>query len=126
MPRLIIYPRTPLARELQLKPGENFIGRGFANDLRLEDASVSGSHCQIIVNGGTVIIRDLGSTNGTYLDRVQVKEAALRPGQTLHLGGVEVLFKSDSGTQPIGRVSGAGAFPPLPSPSRSAGAAGPP
>jgi pSer/pThr/pTyr-binding forkhead associated (FHA) protein len=123
MPRLVIYPRTPLARELQLKPGENFIGRAFANDLRLEDASVSGSHCQIIVNGASATIRDLGSTNGTYLDRVQVREAALLPGQTLHLGGVEVLFKADSGTQPIGRVSGAGASPLPPSQSRSAVAA---
>jgi hypothetical protein len=105
MPRLVIYPRTPLARELQLKPGENLIGRAFANDLRLEDASVSGSHCQIIVNGGSATIRDLGSTNGTFLERVQIREAALLPGQTLHLGGVEVLFKADSGTQPIGRVS---------------------
>jgi hypothetical protein len=95
MARLVIYPRTPLAREILLKPGENLIGRGFANDVRLEDASVSGSHCQITVDGADYLLRDLGSTNGTFLNGVQVKEAALAPGHTVHLGSVEALFDAD-------------------------------
>ncbi|MDB6122439.1 MAG: domain containing protein, partial [Pedosphaera sp.] len=59
MPRLVINPGTPQARELPLKPGVNYVGRGFANDLKIEDGSVSTSHCQIMVDGNQVIVKDL-------------------------------------------------------------------
>ncbi|MDB6015889.1 MAG: domain containing protein [Pedosphaera sp.] len=95
MSRLVINPRTPQAREIQLKPGDNFIGRGFANDFQVEDPSVSGSHCQIVVNGNSVVVKDLGSTNGTFINRAPIKEGTLQLGQTLQLGGVEMLFEND-------------------------------
>jgi predicted component of type VI protein secretion system len=103
MARLIVNPRTPQAYEIQLKPGENYIGRGFANDFKLEDPSVSGSHCQLMVNGGAVLLRDLGSTNGTYVNRSQIKEASLLPGQVIRIGAVEMVFESGgkSATRPI-------------------------
>jgi hypothetical protein len=103
MARLIVNPRTPQAYEIQLKPGENYVGRGFANDFKLEDPSVSGSHCQLVVNGGAVLIRDLGSTNGTYVNRSQIKEASLLPGQVIRMGAVEMVFESGgkSATRPI-------------------------
>ncbi len=105
MPRLVINPRTPQAHELQLRPGENYIGRGFANDFRLDDSSVSGSHCVIILDGASALLRDLGSTNGTFVNRTQIKEAALQIGQTFHLGGVEILYKGDTSTAPIAASS---------------------
>jgi hypothetical protein len=104
MPRLIINPRTPQAREIQLKPGDNYLGRGFANDFKVEDPSVSGSHCQIVVSGRSVLVKDLGSTNGTFINRSPIKESALQPGQILKLGGVEMLFEEDSAMPPIGLV----------------------
>src|SRR3954470_4381736 len=96
MPRLVINPGTPQARELQLKPGVNYIGRGFANDHKIDDGSVSTSHCQIMVDGSLVIVKDLGSTNGTYINRTEVQEASLQGGQLLRLGTVEMLFEVDS------------------------------
>jgi len=95
MPRLVVNPGSPAAWEIQLKPGDNFIGRGFSNDFKLTDPSVSGSHCQISVSDGTAVIRDLGSTNGTFVNRAPVQEAALKAGQTVHLGGVEMVFYAD-------------------------------
>lgn len=112
MPRLKIKPGAPGACDVELKPGSNFIGRGFANDCKLDDPSVSGSHCQIIVDQGNVIIRDLGSTNGTMVDRVPIKEAVLKPGQTVHLGSVEMIFEADAAA----RVSLSEAVPPPPPP----------
>src|SRR6266568_1886274 len=96
MARLLINPGSPTAWEIQLKAGVNSLGRGFANDFKLDDPSVSGAHCQIVVDQNNVIIKDLGSTNGTYVNRAPVREAALQPGQTVHLGGVEMLFRSDT------------------------------
>jgi pSer/pThr/pTyr-binding forkhead associated (FHA) protein len=90
MPRLLINPGSPTAWEIQLKPGANLLGRGFANDFKIDEPSVSGSHCEIALHQGRAVIKDLGSTNGTYVNRSPVQEAALQPGQTIHLGGVEM------------------------------------
>ncbi|HEY5912845.1 MAG TPA: FHA domain-containing protein [Verrucomicrobiae bacterium] len=95
-PRLVVNPGSPAAWEIQLKPGDNFIGRGFSNDVKLTDPSVSGSHCQITVSEGSVVLKDLGSTNGTFVNRLPVREAVLQTGQTVHLGGVEMMFYADS------------------------------
>ena len=73
MARLLINPGSPSAWEIQLKPGTNLLGRGFANDFKITDPSVSGSHCQIVVEGGQFVIKDLGSTNGTFVNRAPVK-----------------------------------------------------
>ena len=89
MARLVVNPGSPVAWEIQLKPGTNLIGRGFANDFKIADPSVSSSHCQIVVTDQGATIKDLGSTNGTFINRAPVIEAALKSGQTLHLGGVE-------------------------------------
>src|SRR6266436_2395294 len=96
MARLVVNPGSPTAWEIELKAGANTIGRGFANDFKISDPSVSGSHCRIIIDSGNVIIKDLGSTNGTFINRAPVTEATLLPGQTIHLGGVEMLFRADA------------------------------
>jgi hypothetical protein len=95
MPRLVINPGTPQAWEIQLKPGLNFLGRGPSNDFKIEDGSVSGSHCQIIVENGATTIKDMGSTNGTYVNRAKVMESRLESGQPLRLGSVDMIFYSD-------------------------------
>ncbi len=95
MPRLVIHPGTPQAWEIQLKPGLNFLGRGASNDFKIEDGSVSGSHCQIIVEDGATIIKDMGSTNGTYVNRSKVMESRLESGQPLRLGSVDMIFHTD-------------------------------
>src|SRR2546427_1872847 len=100
MARLVINPGSPTAWEIQLRPGINLLGRGFANDFKMEDPSVSGSHCQIVVDQGNVLIRDLSSTNGTYVNRAPIKEAVLQPGQSIHLGAVEMIFQAGTPANP--------------------------
>jgi len=95
MPRLVIHPGTPQAWEIQLKPGSNFLGRGPSNDFKIEDGSVSGSHCQIVVEDGTTTIKDMGSTNGTFVNRAQVTETRLESGQPLRLGSVDMIFYNE-------------------------------
>ena len=96
MARLVVQPGSPAAWEIKLKAGTNSLGRSPANDFKLDDPSVSGSHCQIVVENENAVIKDLGSTNGTYVNRAPVKEAALQPGQTIHLGGLEMMFYADA------------------------------
>jgi len=130
MARLVVNPGTPTAWEIQLKPGSNTIGRGFANDIKITDPSVSGSHCQINVDNSNVTIKDLGSTNGTYINRAAVLEAPLLPGQTIHLGGVEMLFHLDgAGPTPVRLTppaQGTVSIVAPPPPSRAVPVAAPP
>ena len=95
MAKLIIHSGTPQAREFELKPGANRIGRGEANDCQIADPSVSTHHAQVIVEGASVRIKDLNSTNGTFVNQTQVSEGILQPGQPLRLGGVEIVFQAD-------------------------------
>ena len=52
MARLVVQPGSPAAWEIKLKAGANSLGRNPANDFTLDDPSVSGSHCQIVVESG--------------------------------------------------------------------------
>ncbi len=96
MNRLVVNPARADAWEIELKPGVNRLGRGDANDFKIGDASVSGSHCQIIVNDGLATIQDLGSTNGTFINNTQIQNAKLENGQKIHLGGTEMIFYSET------------------------------
>lgn len=81
--------------EYPLPAGATRLGRGADADIRIEDAGVSRYHADIIVSSH-VMIRDLGSTNGTYVDGVRVKEIALHDGATVRLGSTTMTFRSGS------------------------------
>ncbi len=68
------------------------IGASDENDLVLADETVSRQHCRIFQEGQSYLVRDLGSTNGTFVNRVRVREAYLEPGCTLSLGTSELRF----------------------------------
>ena len=93
--KLVVYPNTTQAREIELKPGYNSIGRSEANDLTIADPSVSGSHCHVIVSDGQVTVQDLNSTNGTFINEARVGVARLEHGASLKLGSVPAVFHSD-------------------------------
>ena len=77
---------------IELKPGANRFGRGLANDYPLNHPAVSDQHCEIMVEEDFVLVRDLGSTNGTFIDAQRIQEAALRVGQILKIGPLEMVL----------------------------------
>src|SRR5262245_57516216 len=100
MPRLLINPGTPQQWEAPLKPGRNTLGRSADCDIQLEHGSVSGTHCEVAVTGDAIIVRDLGSTNGTFLNQAPIQETRLAPGQRLQLGGVEMELAPEEASRP--------------------------
>ncbi len=70
----------------KLDDGALVIGSGPEADLRLEDSTVSGRHCELVARGEQVVVRDLGSRNGVLLDGVRVIEAVVEKGSELKLG----------------------------------------
>jgi len=95
MAKLILHSGTPQEREFELKAGTNSLGRGDDNDCKIDDPSVSTNHAQIIVNGNEIWIKDLGSTNGTFIDHSQVTDGVLQAGHALRLGVVDVVFEDN-------------------------------
>ncbi|MBK9945254.1 MAG: DUF3662 and FHA domain-containing protein [Kouleothrix sp.] len=69
------------------------VGRGLNNDIILEDTRVSRHHAQLRYRARRFWISDLGSTNGTFVNGEQVEEKALRDGDVVSLGGLELTFK---------------------------------
>lgn len=93
--RLLVNPGTPQAWEITLKPGVNRIGRTEENDFTINHQSVSTHHCEITVTDQAVFLKDLDSTNGTFVERVPVTEIQLYPGQHVQFGAVGMTFQSD-------------------------------
>src|SRR5436190_18572023 len=96
MSRLLIQRGAGGTEEILLKPGANRLGRNEQNDLPINDPSVSSFHCEINFEHDTLVVKDLGSTNGTFINSVPIRQAILEPGQTLKLGSVELLFPADT------------------------------
>jgi Protein of unknown function (DUF3662)/FHA domain len=69
------------------------VGRLPDNDIVFNDPRVSRHHAQLVEQNGRWILRDTGSTNGTAVNGKIVREAALRPGDAISLGGLEVTWE---------------------------------
>ena len=72
------------------------IGSHPSNDVVLEDAAVSGFHCEIQVEKTGAWLKDLGSKNGTLLDGVPIREAGLRDASLLRVGRSVIRFQLGS------------------------------
>jgi hypothetical protein len=94
MPRLIIKSEgDELAVEsFNLKLGVNKLGRTLDNDIRINHPGISTSHCEIRWLNDEVIVRDLNSTNGTFVNGQRIAESHLAPGQVLRVGDVEMFL----------------------------------
>jgi hypothetical protein len=64
------------------------LGRSRQSDLRVRDRHASGRHCtfSIAPDDGTVVVEDLQSTNGTFVEGRRVRRATLHPGEVLRIG----------------------------------------
>jgi pSer/pThr/pTyr-binding forkhead associated (FHA) protein len=95
MPRLVVLSEGLTGRSHELKAETTTVGRVEDNVFQIPDPSVSSHHCEVILKGSEVVIRDLNSTNGTFINGKQITEATLKPSQILRLGQVEVRLEGD-------------------------------
>jgi len=92
MARLLVKTPDVGTAEIHLTPGRNSIGREGDVDLIVPHPSVSRQHCEVWLTDDAVLVRDLGSRNGTYIEGERVEEAQLTQGQILRIGDVELLL----------------------------------
>lgn len=95
-------PDAHLLAEVGPEPGkvfllgnDNAIGRSAENDVRLPDETVSAQHARVSFSQGMWWIEDLGSRNGTLLNRSAVEQpAVISSGDRIDVGQVSLVFKS--------------------------------
>ena len=72
-------------------------GRHPESDIFLDDVTVSRRHAEVRRASGTFSVRDLGSLNGTYVNRERVEEAKLASGDELQIGKFKLVFFTGRG-----------------------------
>ncbi|HEY0875628.1 MAG TPA: winged helix-turn-helix domain-containing protein [Vicinamibacterales bacterium] len=96
-------------KTLPLREGENLVGRHPASAVWINATSVSRTHARIVVSGGTAVIEDCGSRNGTLVEGRKITgRHTLVDGDTVVLGSETVVFRQWSdegaaGTEPVRR-----------------------
>ncbi|MEI6196664.1 MAG: response regulator [Verrucomicrobiota bacterium] len=94
MSKLVVLNRTLTVMSHEL--GEKWVtlGRHDGNAFQIAETSVSGRHCEVRVRGDELIVHDLQSTNGTFVDGKKVTDGVVKAGQTLRVGEVELRFEA--------------------------------
>jgi hypothetical protein len=78
-----------------LSTGRNVIGRGTEADIRLPDTGVSRKHVDIVLDNGTAIAEDLGSTNGTLVNGRRISRQPLSDGDVIRIGHSVLVYRQD-------------------------------
>jgi predicted component of type VI protein secretion system len=78
------------------------VGRHHDCDVRLHSSRVSRRHCCLAPGGEGLTVRDLGSTNGTFVNGRRICSAALHPGDELRIGHLRYRLEALPGGPPAG------------------------
>ncbi|MBM4281991.1 MAG: GGDEF domain-containing protein [Deltaproteobacteria bacterium] len=83
---LVVIYGQDLGSKFVLKPGEVIIGRSSQATLQIDHESVSRRHARVVLTDTGVLLNDLSSTNGTYVNDEPVQERALAHGDLIKVG----------------------------------------
>ena len=100
MAKLVIQTQGMSGRACELKVDKTTIGRVEDNAFQISEQSISSHHCEVLLRGSDVVVKDLNSTNGTFIGDEQITESVLKPGQTLRLGQVELRLETGTAGTP--------------------------
>ncbi len=92
--KLVVVDGPDRGKELTIDRERVTIGRSVICDLVLADKAVSGTHCEVIANEKGFILKDLGSTNGTLIGELRLREVWIRHGQLIKVGQTKMRFES--------------------------------
>lgn len=114
MVKLVVLSAGMNGRTHELNVDKTTIGRVEDNTFQIADPSVSSHHCEILLRGSDVVIKDLNSTNGSFINGEKISESVLKPGQTLKLGQIELQLLTEGMPVPPAKPA------PPPAPGASA------
>jgi DNA-binding NtrC family response regulator len=91
--KLVVVRGADRGRELVIASDVIRAGKADENDLVLREETVSRVHFEIVRDGKGYLLRDLKSTNGTFLDGAEIKEAYIRSGSVIAAGAAQIKFQ---------------------------------
>ena len=88
---LIVLAGNGVGEMYKLGTERTVLGRGNAADIHIVDDGISRRHAEIVNQGTHMVVRDLGSTNGTFLNGSKIAEQVLRDGDKIQVGSTTIL-----------------------------------
>ncbi|HUO07240.1 MAG TPA: FHA domain-containing protein [Phycisphaerae bacterium] len=86
--QLVLFKEDGTRRDIEVKRESVVIGRSGDCDYQIPLAVISRRHCKLSQKGDRLILKDLGSSNGTFLNDKRVLQAEVKPGDRMRLGPV--------------------------------------
>jgi pSer/pThr/pTyr-binding forkhead associated (FHA) protein len=111
MAKLVILTQGMTGRAHELKVDKTTVGRVEDNAFQIAEPSVSSHHCEVLLRGNEVVVKDLNSTNGTFINDEKITESVLKPGNTLRLGHIELRLEDGANAAPVAPASAPASAP---------------
>ncbi|MDR6539493.1 FHA domain-containing protein [Variovorax soli] len=92
MPKLLLLMSPNATKQVALRKPETRVGRALGNDVVIRHERVSRFHALLTVDGPFVTIKDLGSSNGVFVNGVRIDTQHLVDGDTISIGGCAMRF----------------------------------
>lgn len=92
---LVLVQKDGLQKEIPVSKPVQIIGRQTDCQIRIPSASVSRHHCEVLLRDGTASVRDLGSSNGTYVNGRKVPQTELAAGDVVTVGDLIFVVRVD-------------------------------
>jgi pSer/pThr/pTyr-binding forkhead associated (FHA) protein len=93
-PELVVKRGPDVGARFELGAEVTRVGRHPESEILLDDVTVSRRHAEFFNRGPGVVVRDVGSLNGTYVNRERIEEATLADGDEVQIGRFKLLFRS--------------------------------
>ncbi len=91
MSRLVLKFQNAELKEVPLGTRPITIGRAPDNDIPIDNLAVSNYHARVYVEAGSLVVEDLNSLNGSFLNDIRVERAMLKDGDTILIGKHQIL-----------------------------------
>jgi hypothetical protein len=89
---LIVKRGTDVGARFPLEPGVTRAGRHPESDIFLDDITVSRRHAEFVTQNQVTTVRDVGSLNGTFVNRERIEEVRLSSGDEVQIGKFKLLY----------------------------------
>jgi hypothetical protein len=86
MSRLVLKFENAVLKEVSLGTRPVTIGRAPDNDLSIDNLAVSNYHARVYTEAGSLVVEDLNSLNGSFLNDIRIERAMLKDGDTIQIG----------------------------------------
>ena len=96
MPKLLLKFNAAVIKEIPFDKDSFSVGRKPDNDIVIDNPAISGHHCKLSKQGGTIFVEDLESTNGTFVNEKRIKKAGLKHNDIVGLAKHALVFVDEA------------------------------